>query len=207
MRRPPSFLTSIISRNWLVLANASYINFVPIADKGDFMSKKQPLFSYLCRKVENEFPDIPNRAIPDIIAWSLECKNYASLVAKKVDLDNPDVVQSLLKKSNSSDTNCDYRLLRKLVSENKNQAIVSLNIEDLILCLNTMLIFYHPEEIICSGCEKKLITTVDDFEYVTKANDENYVYAVLCSDCLARELAKPRSKKTIYVIDGRYRHI
>ncbi|PSW06076.1 hypothetical protein [Photobacterium lipolyticum] len=178
------------------------------------MSAKTPLFTYLCRKVENEFPHIPNRSIPDVIAWALEFKSYASLNAayqrNDIDLDNPDVVQKLLRKWNDdepNDTHADYSLLEKLISKNKSPAIVNLNVENLILCLNMMLIVYHPEVLNCDGCQKEMTTTVDDFEFVTEAEDEDDVYAVLCSDCLAKELAKPHSEKTIYAIDRSYRHV
>lgn len=176
------------------------------------MSPKTPLFTYLCRKVEDEFPLIPNRAIPDIIAWALEFKNYASLSSahqrNEIDLDNPDVVQKLVRKWSDHEphhSDADYSLLIKLISINKSPAIGNLNVKDLILCLNTILIVYYPELLNCDGCQKEMTTTVDEFEFVT--DDEDDVYAVLCPDCLAKELAKPRSEKSIYAIDGSYRHV
>lgn len=178
------------------------------------MSEIPPLFAYLCRKVEKEFPYIPNRATPDVIAWALEFKSYTSLRAahqrNDINLDDPDTVQQLLRKWNENETKqveVDYALLENLISENKSQVIVNLNVKDLILCLNMMLIVYHPEVINCDGCQKEMITTIDDFKFVSEGDDDYDIYAVLCHGCLAKELEKPRSEKIIFATDGGYRHV
>lgn len=178
------------------------------------MSARTPLFIYLCQQVENHFPSVPNRAIPDIIAWALEFKSYASLSAahqaRSIDLNDPDAVQKLLRKWSDDqprNAHADYSLLDKLLSSNKSPAVNHLNVEDLISCLNMMLIVYDPQVLNCDGCNSELITTVDSIEFITEADDEDDIFAVLCPDCLAKELAKPRDQRSIYAIDGSYRHV
>jgi hypothetical protein len=178
------------------------------------MSSKIPLYDYLRRFIERESASIPNRALPDLIAWSLGFKNYASATKahfdNKVDLNSPDVVQKLLRQWKDGKPYAKYpdtALLEKLCSENKSPAISELDIEYLISALNMAIISYHPDELPCSFCKKTMVTTVDEIEFVTEAEDEDDIYAALCPECLAKELAKKRSERTIYYVDGGYRHV
>lgn len=111
------------------------------------MSSKIPLYEYLRRKVEREFPSIPTRAVPDLIAWALEFKSYASArqahLGNKIDLNDPDATQKLLRKWKDGelrDTDLNTSLLKNLCSNNKSLALAKTDIEGLILCLNTALV-------------------------------------------------------------------
>lgn len=52
-----------------------------------------------------------------------------------------------------------------------------------------------------------MVTTVDDIEFITEADNDDEVCAILCSECLAKELAKNRNERTICVVDGGYRRV
>ena len=178
------------------------------------MSSKIPLYEYLRRKVEREFPSIPTRAVPDLIAWALELKDYTSArqahLDNKINLNDPDATQKLLrewKDGGPRDAHLDNSLLKKQCFKNKSSALAKTDIEDLILCLNTALVFYHPEVLNCHSCNKEMVTTVDDIEFITQADNDDEIFAVLCPECLAKELAKNRNERTIYAVDGGYRHV
>jgi len=173
-----------------------------------------PLYEYLRKKVEHELPSIPTRAIPDLIAWALEFKSYTSATQahsnKKVDLNDPEAVQKLLckwKEGEPKSTIPDTALLENLCSKNKSSALIELDIETLMLCLNTALIFYRPEVLHCDSCKKEMNTMVDDIEFISHAENEFDIYASLCPDCLNNELTKKRSERTIYSVDGSYRYV
>jgi hypothetical protein len=178
------------------------------------MRSKIPLYEYLRQKVEREFPSIPTRAVPDLIAWALEIKDFDSArqahIDRKINLNDPDATQKLLrewKDGKPRDPHLDNSLLKKQCSKNKNSALAKIDLEDLILCLNTAIFFYHPEVLNCSFCNKSMDVSVDDIEFITEADNEDEVYAVLCPECLANELAKNRDERTIYIVDGSYRHV
>jgi hypothetical protein len=178
------------------------------------MRSKIPLYEYLRREVGREFPSIPSRAILDLIAWALEFKNYESArhahLTNKIDLNDPDATQKQLRKWKDGelrDFHSDTSLLKNLCSENKSSALQEIDIADLILCLNTALIIYHPEVLNCHSCNKELVTTVENIEFIMQADNDDEIFAVLCQECLAKELAKNRNERTIYAVDGSYRHV
>jgi len=180
------------------------------------MTAKAPLFSYLRRQIESNYPALPNRAIPDLIAWALGFKSYASLndayEKNKINLDDQTLLQRKLRQWDDNDqsiSEADYSLLKNLLSKNKNSAVVNLSdeVEDFINYLNMLLIVYHPDVLTCHNCGKSMVTTVDDIAYVTEAENEDDLYAVLCPDCLSEEMNKPRQERNIFSIDGSYRHV